>query len=133
MLTLRELFGLEISEGGIAAMIARAGKLASDRATEIRQAVISSPIIQSDETSARVKGQNHWHGVFLTQSAVYHQIARRRNTRVILDLMGQKKADVWVSDCFSAQMKAPAKNFQLCIQHQLRHLKRVLVRDPELF
>ena len=129
---LRELFGLEISEGGIAAIIARAGKLASDCATEIRQAVTSSPIIQSDETSARVKGQNHWHWVFLTQSAVYHQIAPRRNARVILDLMGKETADVWVSDCFSAQMKAPAKNFQLCIQHQLRDLKRILDRDPEL-
>ena len=46
--------------------------------------------------------------------------------------MGEAMADVWVSDCFSAQMKAPAKNFQLCIQHQLRDLKRILDRDPEL-
>jgi len=132
VLTLRELFGLKISEGGIAAIIARAGKLAADCAAEIRQAVTSSPIIQSDETSARVKGQNHWHWVFLTQSAVYHQIVPRRNAKVILDLMGQERADVWVSDCFSAQMKAPAKNFQLCIQHQLRDLKRVIDRDPGL-
>jgi len=129
---LRELFGLEINEGGIAAIIARAGKLASGCAAEIRQAVITSPIIQSDETSARVKGQNNWHLVFLTQFAVYHQIAPRRNAKVILDLMGQETADVWVSDCFSAQMKAPAKNFQLCIQHQLRDLKRILDRDPKL-
>jgi len=97
VLTLRELFGLEISEGGIATIIARAGKLASDCAAEIRQAVTSSPIIQSEETSAQVKGQNHWHWVFLTQSAVYHQIVPRRNAKVILDLMGQETADIWLS------------------------------------
>ena len=56
VLALRELIGLEISEGGIAAMIARAGRLASDFAAEIRQAVTSSPIIQCDETSAWIKG-----------------------------------------------------------------------------
>jgi len=129
---LRELFGLEISEGGIAAIIARAGKLAAERATEIRQAVISSLIIQSDETSARVKGRNYWHWVFLSQSGAYHQIVPRRNAKVIRDLMGKAMTDVWVSDCFSAQMNAPAKNFQLCIQHQLRDLKRILDRVPGL-
>ena len=125
---LRELFGLEISEGGVATIIARAGKLAADCAAEIRQAVISSSIIQSDETSARVKGRNHWHWVFLSQSGAYHQIVPRRNAKVIRDLMGEAVTDVWVSDCFSAQMNAPAKNFQLCIQHQLRDLKRILDR-----
>ena len=40
--------------------------------------------------------------------------------------------DVWVSDCFSAQMNAPAKNFQLCIQRQLRDLKRILDRATGL-
>ena len=46
--------------------------------------------------------------------------------------MGEAVSDVWVSDCFSAQMNAPSKNFQLCIQHQLRDLKRILDRAPGL-
>jgi transposase len=130
---LRELFGLEISEGGVAAIIARAGKLAADCAAEIRQAVISSPIIQSDETSARVKVRYHWHWVFLSQSGVYHQIAPWRNAKVIHDLVGNVLTNVWVSSaCFSAQMNAPAKNFQVCIQHQLRDLKRILDRAPKV-
>ena len=128
---LREIYGLEISEGGISAIIARAGNLASAEAAEIREAVKSSSVIQSDETSARVKGRNYWHWVFVSGSGVYHQIASRRNAEVIRDLMEQSIADVWVSDCFSAQMKAPANNFQLCLQHQLRDLKRILERLPE--
>jgi transposase len=128
---LREIYGLEISEGGISAIIARAGNLASAEAAEIREAVKSSAVIQSDETSARVKKRNYWHWVFLSESGVYHQIVSRRNAEVILDLMEQSIADVWVSDCFSAQMKAPANNFQLCLQHQLRDLKRILERLPE--
>ena len=128
---LREVFGLKISEGGISTIIARAGSLASAKAAEIREAVKSSAVIQSDETSARVKGRNYWHWVFLSESGAYHQIVPRRNAEVIRDLMEQSIADVWVSDCFSAQMKAPARNFQICLQHQLRDLKRVLERLPE--
>ncbi len=129
--TLRELFGLELSEGGIAAILARAGERAAVPAAEIKQQVIESPVIKSDETSARVSGRNFWHWVFIGASAVYHLIAPRRNAAVIAELMGEAKAEVWVSDCFSAQLKAPASAFQLCLQHQLRDLQRVLDRDPD--
>jgi transposase len=129
--TLRELFGLELSEGGIAAILARAGERAAPPAAEIKQQVVPSPVIKSDETSARVSGRHFWHWVFIGASAVYHLIAPRRNAKVIEELMGEAKAEVWVSDCFSAQLKAPAGVFQLCLQHQLRDLQRVLDRYPD--
>jgi len=58
-----------------------------------------TPVIKSDETSARVGGRNFWHWVFIGASAVYHLIAPRRNAAVIEELMGEAKAEVWVSDC----------------------------------
>ena len=124
--TLRELFGIELSEGGIASIIARAGERAAVAAEQIKEQVISSPIIKSDETSARVGGRNFWHWVFIGASAVYHQIVPRRNAQVIKELMGAARAEVWVCDCFGAQLNAPASDFQLCLQHQLRDLQRVL-------
>jgi transposase len=128
--TLRELFGIELSEGGIASIITRAGAQATVAAAEIKQQVIASPVIKSDETSARVSGRNFWHWVFIGASAVYHLIAPRRNAAVIEELMGEEKAEVWVCDCFGAQLKAPAHVFQLCLQHQLRDLQRVLDQQP---
>jgi transposase len=129
--TLRELFGLDLSEGGIAAILARAGERAAGAAAEIKQQVVASPVIKSDETSARVSGRNFWQWVFIGASAVYHRIVPRRNAKVIQEVMGELKAEVWVSDCFSAQLKAPARAFQLCLQHQLRDLQRVLDRYPD--
>ena len=128
--TLRELFGLELSEGGIASIIARAGERAAVAAAEIKEQVITSLVIKSDETSARVGGRNFWHWVFIGASAVYHQIVPRRNAEVIEELMGERCAEVWVCDCFGAQLKAPARVFQLCLQHQLRDLQRVLDQLP---
>ncbi|MCP4245073.1 MAG: IS66 family transposase, partial [bacterium] len=55
---LRGLFGLEISEGAIANMLARAGKPFAAEAERIEAHVRQAPVIASDETSARVLGQN---------------------------------------------------------------------------
>ena len=65
---LRGLFDLEISEGGTAAIIARAGKPASDCAAEICQATTPRLIVQSDETRALVKGRSHCYSGFDGQS-----------------------------------------------------------------
>jgi transposase len=129
--TLRELFSIELSEGGIASIIARAGARASVAAAEIKEQVVSSPVIKSDETSARVSGRNFWHWVFIGASAVYHQIVPRRNAKVIEELMGESCAEVWVCDCFGAQLKAPARVFQLCLQHQLRDLQRAIDQQSD--
>ncbi|MCW5971454.1 MAG: transposase [Blastocatellales bacterium] len=112
--TLREMFGLELSEGGIASIIARAGERASVAAEEIKEQVITSPVIKSDETSARVGGHNFWHWGFIGASAVYHQIVPRRNAQVIKDLMGEAQAEVWVCDCYGAQLNAPTGDAFSC-------------------
>src|SRR5262249_16693714 len=113
-------------EGGVASIIARAGARAAVAAADIKQQVISSPVIKSDETSARVGGRNFWHWVFIGASAVYHQIVPRRKAKVIEELMGKAPAGGWGWDCFGAELNAPARVFQLCLQHQLRDLQRVL-------
>jgi hypothetical protein len=49
---------------------------------------------------------------------------------VIEELMGQSSAEVWACDCFGAQLKAPARVFQLCLQHQVCYLQRVPDQQP---
>ncbi len=53
------LFGVTISQGAIANMLARVGKPFAVHADAIAAAVRASPVIASDETSARVKGKTH--------------------------------------------------------------------------
>jgi transposase len=63
------LFGLKLSEGAIANMLARAAKPFAAQAAEIAQTVRKSPVIASDETSARVSGKTQWQWTFLAASA----------------------------------------------------------------
>jgi transposase len=127
-----ELFGVEISEGGLSAILERAGAAAQPMAQQIGQAVRQSAIIQSDETSARVRGRNWWQWVFSSAAGVYHLIRPSRGGLVIAEFMGERRSECWVCDCFSAQLTAPSENFQLCLAHQLRDLERLLEARPQL-
>ncbi|MDI9582878.1 MAG: IS66 family transposase [Acidobacteriota bacterium] len=120
---LRALLGLRLSQGAIANIIARAAVGLRAEAEAIGEQVRASPVIGSDETGARVDGRNRWQWVFETAQASFHLIAHSRAARVIADFMGDAVPGVWVSDCFSAQLKAPTQARQLCHAHQLRDLQ----------
>ena len=113
------LFGLKLSEGAIANMLARAAKPFAARADEIAETVRRSPVIASDETSARVCGKTHWQWTFAAATAVYHTIAPTRGKVVPAAFLGQAKPKVWLSDRLAAQCKH-ADAHQYCLAHLIR-------------
>jgi transposase len=128
---LHNLHGVEISQGGIDRIMHRAGQRAIQEVAPIERALQESKVIHSDETSARVDGSTWWQWVFGSADAVLHIIRFNRSADVILDVMGEHEAEVWVSDCLSSQLKAPAKDRQLCLTHQIRNLQAVVEQFPE--
>ncbi len=116
------VFGLRISEGAIAAALARLATRAGPEVAAIREAVRASPAINSDETGVRVDGRNWWHWVFQTPAASYHVIAPSRGADVVTDFLGEARPEVWGSDAFPTQFAAPARQHQLCLSHQIRDL-----------
>ncbi len=116
---LDEAFGVRISEGAIANMLARAGTPLTAAAETTAAAVRSSKVVASDETSARVEGKNWWQWVLLSSTAVHHLIADSRGAAVLTDFLGQTKPDVWVADRYAAQA-GHGKERQLCLAHLLR-------------
>jgi transposase len=130
---LLDLFGVEISQGGIDEIMKRAGKQACQKTANFQAAVQQSAVIHCDETSSRVDGDNWWEWVFCSVSTVLHVIRFNRSVDVIQDVMDQSQAEVWVSDCWGPQLKAPAHERQLCLAHQLRNLQAVVDEHPLLF
>ncbi len=55
--TLCDLYGVELSEGGIAAILRRAGECARPVAEQIKEQVIADKVIKSDETSCSCSDQ----------------------------------------------------------------------------
>jgi transposase len=130
---LRDLHGVEISEGGIDKIMQRGGQAAVEQSAPIQAEIQQSAVVHCDETSSRVDGQNWWQWVFCSASAVLHVIRFDRSVDVIKSVMAGHIVDVWGSDCYSAQMKSPARQRQLCMAHQLRNLQAVVDRYPASF
>ncbi len=116
---LEEVFGVRLSEGAIANLLARAQTPLAASAETIAAEVRASKVVASDETSARVKGKNWWQWVLLSSTAIYHLIADSRSAVVLNDFLGSVKPEVWVADRYAAQAGHGAQR-QLCLAHLLR-------------
>lgn len=121
-LFLKELLGLDLSEGGLVNAIAQVYRQCRETVQAIGQKVRGSPVIHSDETGARVDGDQHHEVVLVSAHAVLHDIGPGRDFEHIKRLMEDATPDVWVSDLHGAQLKQPALARQICLAHQLRDL-----------
>jgi transposase len=125
----RDLFGLQISEGGIDNALRRLAARARPTYEAIGAQVRAGPVIGSDETGARVAGKTAWQWVFQTPEASYHVIVPRRNAEVIAAFLGDTRPEGWVSDLWSPQLQVDAETHQLCLSHQIRNLTYAVEAD----
>ena len=126
------LLGLKISEGAIANMLARIAKPFAAEAGKIAEVVRNSPVIASDETSARVKGKTHWQWLFASASAVYHTIVPTRGKIVPIEFLGGAKPKVWISDRLPAQC-THAEAHQFCLAHLIRDAQYAIDAGDSIF
>src|SRR5215212_3700679 len=118
----RDVFGLTISQGGIENALRRLVERARPPYAAIREMVRGSPVINSDETSARVAGRTQWQWTFQTPAASYHLIAVSRGGEVIDAFLDGVEPAVWGSDLYAPQMLTAATAHQVCHSHQARDL-----------
>jgi transposase len=127
----RDVFGLAISQGGVENALGRWVERARPTYAAIRGQVRGSPVINSDETSARVAGRNHWQWVFQTPEASYHVIAPSRGGDVIDAFLAGAEPEVWGSDLWAPQLMIAASQHQICLSHQERDLTFASEADPD--
>ena len=131
-LLMAEVFGVVISEGAIANILARAQAPLVAAAGPIAAAVRASPVVGSDETSARVGGKTWWQWVLLSSTAVCHVIAATRAASVVTAFMDGARPDVWVADRYGGQTGHGAVR-QMCLAHLLRDAKYAIEEGCAVF
>ncbi len=131
-LLLDEIFSLRISEGAISNMLARAQAPLVAAAAAIEAAVVASPVVCSDETSARVSGKTWWEWVFVGSRAVLHLIRPSRGKAVVQTLFGAIQPLVWVSDMLGSQ-RGHAEQWQVCLAHLLRDARYAIESGDTAF
>jgi transposase len=126
------LFGLTISQGAIANMLARTGKAFEAPAERIAAEVRASEVIASDETSARVEGKTWWQWTFGCATAVYFVMAETRGKCVPTQFLAGTRPKMWLSDRLPAQMKH-AEQHQFCLAHLIRNARYAIDHGDTIF
>jgi transposase len=126
---LKDLVGLDISLGALVNVVKRGRETFAAAAQLILDHIRDSTVIGSDETGARIDGQNAWLWVVQTADSAYFVIAPTRGAVVLEELMGNAFPTVWISDLAKAQLKQKALYHQICIPHQIRDLQYAIDAD----
>jgi len=121
---MHDLFGVSISEGGLHCLLNRLAKKGEQAYEMIRQVVMKSTVIGTDETGMKVNGKNHWFWTWQSKWATYIAASPNRGTATITEhVSGISEDAVLVHDCWKAHFKTPVGLHQLCTAHLVRELK----------
>jgi transposase len=115
----RDAFGLQVSEGALMNMFARARPRFTCEADKARGGLRAAKVVASDETGVRIEGTNSYQWVFHCKDAVVHQPDYSRAARVVDEVMGGHVPEVWISDRYSAQ-QSHGRRHQTCLAHLAR-------------
>lgn len=120
---MRDLFRINLSEGTIDNLLSKLTINAMPIYNTIQGRIQQSSVVGGDETGTKINGSKGWFHVWQNNALTFIVAATTRGYAVTETFFveGFKKA-VYVSDCWSAQLKTPAKKHQLCLAHLLREL-----------
>jgi transposase len=119
----RDLFGQPFSEGSLFAANQNCYESLAGFEQENKQKLLHEPVINCDETGARVEGKLHWLHVAGTSRFTSYSIHPKRGSEA-MDAMGILPYYTGVAkhDCLHAYFKYTKCSHSLCNAHHLREL-----------
>ncbi|HUX58172.1 MAG TPA: transposase, partial [Bacteroidales bacterium] len=97
---MNDVFSVQISEGGLHWMMNRLASKGADAYEMIRQRVLHSQVIGTDETGVKINGKNHWFWTWQNNRATFIAPSTNRGTTTIIENMsGISGEAVLVHDC----------------------------------
>lgn len=121
---LHDLFSIPISEGGLHCLLNRLAFKGVDTYEMIRQRVMNSKVIGTDETGMKVNGKKYWFWTWQNKHATFITASTNRGTSTIDEQVnGINQNAVLVHDCWKAHFQTPVNKHQLCTAHLERETK----------
>ena len=116
----RDVFGVTISQGGLVNIIRAATAPLAAQAARLRERLLASPVLASDETGLRVAGRNAWLWVIHHADTAVFRAAPSRGKRVLVDFLGEHRPAFWISDRYGGQKGFARSGHQFCLAHLIR-------------
>jgi len=125
------VLGLPVSTGSVANMVSGFGREINDTAQEIRNALLSAPVVNCDETGTRVDRSICWIHSACNDQYTYLSLQPRRGSE------GMEKAGFLpaytgtiIHDCWTPYWSFDGVRHGLCGAHLLRELQGVIDNNP---
>lgn len=123
---LRSLFGIDLSRGGSAQVMLRAGRRCAPLYQQIVTALPVQPSLTADETGWRIGGRGAWLHVFTNARLTCYAIDPQRGFVVAARLLGQDYAGRLVHDGWAPYDRFYHARHQTCLAHLLRRCREML-------
>jgi transposase len=121
---MNDIFKVQISEGGLHWLLNRLASKGADAYEMIRQRVLHSQVVGTDETGVKINGKNHWFWTWQNNRSTFIAPSTNRGTTTIIENMSGISGEVvLVHDCWKAHFQTPVKTHQLCTAHLERETK----------
>ena len=130
---MRDLWGLDISEGAILNILNAAQQPFIAQVNLIRARLLSGTALESDETGMRVIMRNWWLWVFHHGKNAVFEAEPSRSKKVVADFLGEFRPDFWVSDRYCGQLGWAGKANQVCLAHLIRDTQFVIDSGDTVF
>jgi len=121
---LNDIFTVQVSEGGLHCLLNRLASKGADAYEIIRDRVMHSRVIGTDETGVKINGKKHWFWTWQNERATFIATSTNRGATTINEnVSGISHESVLVHDCWKAHFQTPVKKHQLCTAHLERETK----------
>lgn len=130
---LHDLYGLTISEGALINMLGAAVRVFAAQTSRIRARLLSSSVLESDETGLRVGKRNFWLWVVHHKVSAVFLVDPSRAKRVLGEFLAGYRPDFWISDRYGGQKGFAAKQHQFCLAHLIRDAQYAMDAGDDCF
>ena len=123
VVVLRDLFGLEISEGALVAILDDSRPAFAVQTNRIKARLLSGTALACDETGVRVGKANWWLWVFHHGLDAVFVVDPHRKKAVVKDFLGEWRPQFWLSDRLGSQRGWAKRGHQVCLAHLIRDVQ----------
>lgn len=120
---LNDFYGLKISQGSVSNILNRMRKQGLAKYNEIKQEIISSPVVGADETGMRLNKKPYWMWVFQNELASFvFPNSSRAKAAIDSQFPDGLPNSILVTDRHSSYFSMTTSGHQICLPHLLRKL-----------
>jgi transposase len=125
-----QLFGISITRGASAQIVARAARRCAPAYEQILQSVRESSVVVLDETGWRIGGRKAWLHVLVGARATGYVVDRTRSGDVAQRILGLDYDGTMIHDGWSVYDRFRDAIHQQCLAHPMRRAREMLEMVP---